>query len=125
MGLFNFGKKKESEFIRNEVKRMNYTLSDTFKGYKRILLSTGYDFYKGNEDMLIQKHGEKTQGLPANIVIIDNNKDLYAELVVDGIVLGAIWSTNEHFNEILNEKVSAIRVYVENGNIKYFFKFEG
>lgn len=109
MGLFNFFKPRVLK--RNEIRRLDYTSSHRFKGFKQLFIKAKYDLYQQGQKQLLERYsdipkGQTLSGLPVTFILNDNGKNSqFIELDVDGLLQGIIWQESEYFNDILNGNV--------------------
>ena len=123
MALFGFSKKdnsidkNKSSNNRKMLRQYSYISSKSFRGFKKVyIVAHGYSNYTENTNKLIGKYGQKFENLPITLdiyksdSIIDNPE--YAEVVIDGLPIGAFFSSTPYYNEIINGEITEI--YVRN-----------
>lgn len=96
--------------------------SEHFRGYKKVNL-TSYHYLDSmqNIETLIEKHDSKLENLPVVIKIFmttgfTENKP-YAQVVADGLVIGAFYDRTPYFEEIINGDISGIYLKCETENV--------
>lgn len=129
MGLFDFLKPKR-KLKRKEIKRIEYTSSHSFKGFKQLFIKAKYELYQYGQINLLMRYakvpkGKTLSGLPVAFILNDNGKNSpFIELVVDGLPLGIVWQDSEYFNDIINGNVEKVTILPENGELRCFIKLK-
>lgn len=129
MGLFDFLKPKR-ELKRKEIKRIEYTSSHSFKGFKQLFIKAKYELYQDGQKNLLMRYAKIPKGktlsdLPVAFILNDNGKNSpFIELIVDGLPLGIVWQDSEYFNDIINGNVEKVTILPENGELRCFIKLK-
>ena len=123
MAIFGVIGKKNKEKQTNSIKKREmlrqYTFvsSTHFRGFKKAyLVAYGYGNYTKNTDILVKKYGQKFESLPVSLDIYKSDsfsdQPEYAELVVDGLPIGAFFNSNSYYDELIHGRIS--QIYIRN-----------
>ena len=117
MALFNIGRKTKSGYPETNY---IYTQADTYRGYKRIKLSS-YG-YKPAQDGIKAVSRMDLSGADIKIVVCDKPDSPYALVLVGKHHVGTIFKNSfDKFNDLKNGKVDSIRLEIRDGDAYLFY----